>query len=253
MKNKLSFSSELAKFGVGLFETMKVIGGRVIFLEEHLDRLYDGLADLEIPIEVSKEELEQEILDYVEGMEDQALRVTVCDEGYNFSTREIPYQPEDYQRGYKVMLAPLKRGQSTLYQYKTTNYFASLYSKRAALKKGYDEALFVNLDDLVLEGSMTNLFFIAGDKVVTPKSDLGLLPGIIRGKVIEIVKELGVELELTEIKLAELDRFEAVFATNSLVDLIKVKEIEDISYEDNNRLFAQIKQCFKEQVYGFLK
>ncbi|WP_408954967.1 aminotransferase class IV [Natroniella sp. ANB-PHB2] len=251
MKDKLSFSSELARFGVGLFETMKVIDGRVIFLEEHLDRLYDGVVDLEISFEISKQDLEQEILDYVEGMEDKALRITVCDEGYNFSTREIPYQKDDYQRGYRLMLAPLKRGQSTLYQYKTTNYFASLYSKRAALKQGYDEALFVNLDDFVLEGSMTNLFFIKGDKVVTPRSDLGLLPGIIRSKVIELVKELGIEFELARIKLDELDKFQAVFATNSLIDLIKVREIRDVSYEDDNRLFTQIDQCFKEKTYSF--
>ncbi|MCK8828379.1 aminotransferase class IV [Natroniella acetigena] len=251
MKDKISFSSELAKFGVGLFETMKVVDGRVIFLEEHLDRLYDSLADLEIPLEISKQDLEQEILDYAQGMDKKALRITVCDEGYNFSTREIPYQEEDYQCGYRLMLAPLKRGQSALYQYKTTNYFASLYSKRAALKEGYDEALFVNLEDLVLEGSMTNLFFIEEDKVVTPKSDLGLLPGIIRGKVIEVAKELGIEVELAEIKLAELDRFQAAFATNSLVDLIKVKEIEGVAYEEDNRLFAQINQYFKGKVYSF--
>lgn len=249
MNNKVSFDSELAKFGIGLFETIKVYQGKSLFLREHLDRLYNSLDKLNIPIVITKEKLKKEIIEYVKELDYKAFRVTVFSDGYNFALREIPYKEKDYEKGYKLKIAPLKRGYSPLYFHKHVNYFENIYAKRQVLKKGYDEALFINMDNKVMEGSMSNIFFIKGNKIITPKKEIGLLPGIIRQKVIEIADNLKLDLIEKEIDLKELKEFDFPFITNSLMDLMPVKEIEEIKYKKESDIFKQINNNFKDMAY----
>ncbi|GAB6100199.1 aminotransferase class IV [Halanaerocella petrolearia] len=250
MQNRVSFNSELAKFGNGVFETMKVHQGKVILLNKHLLRLYNSLDKLSISFKLSKEDLKQKILDYVKGVDDKAFRVTVCAEGYNFFLRDIPYQAEDYKEGYRLKIASIKRGWNPLYQHKTVNYLDNIYSKRQAVEQGYDEALFVNLNNQVLEGTMTNIFFLDQKNIYTPKQELGLLPGIIRNKVLELSAELGIEVNVIEIDLDKINEFDAAFVTNSLLDLMKVVEIEGVEYSSDNQVFAALNEEFKQRVYN---
>ncbi|WP_051412258.1 aminotransferase class IV [Halonatronum saccharophilum] len=249
MKNKISFASGLTKFGIGLFETIKVYQGNPLLLEEHLDRLYSSLSKLEIPFKFEKEQLEKEILDYCQPLDNKALRVTVCDEGYNFSLRDIPYGRDDYKRGYRVALAPFKRGESPLYNHKTANYYENILVRRDALDNGYDEVLFVRYDNKVLEGTTTNIFFVKGDCLYTPKEDLGLLPGILRAKVIELAKGLGIEVRLMEIDISEISNYDFAFATNSLVDMIRIRSIEELRYDSRNKIFDKIRESFNKKAY----
>ncbi|WP_099189213.1 aminotransferase class IV [Tepidibacter mesophilus] len=251
MKNSVSFDSELTKFGIGIFETMKVINGKVIFLEEHLSRMYNSIEKLNFNTSIEKSELKDKINCFVETVNYKALRVSVYDEGYNIQLRNIDYTNADYKEGFKLNISPIKRGKSILYNHKTTNYFENIYSKRYALSKKFDEALLVSLDDEVLEGSMTNVFFIKENKIYTPTVDESVLPGIIRSKVIHICKKMNIELIESVIKLDEIKNFEFCFITNSLIDLMKVISINNINYQKENDIFRKINCKLKEIYYGY--
>ncbi|OCL25368.1 hypothetical protein U472_13535 [Orenia metallireducens] len=250
MKNNISFDSELAKFGRGLFETIKVWNSQPIFLKEHIDRLYNSIQELKVPFDMSKEELISKILSYTEGLKYQALRVTVCAEGYNFSLRDINYSSGDYEAGYRVKVASFKRGTSPLYRHKTANYWENIYARREAIDSGYNEALLLNTDDKVLEGSVSNIFFIKNDILYTPSKELDLLPGIIRTKVIEIANKLNIEIKLEVIGIDEIANFDFAFLTNSLIDLMKVRSIEGVEYDQHNNFFDRLVNEFNYQVYG---
>ncbi len=251
MKNKVSFNSELTKFGIGIFETMKVINGKVIFLDEHLSRMYNSIEKLNLNIGIRKSELEERIHYYTEKVEYKALRVSVHDEGFNIQLRDIGYTCDDYKEGFKLNISPIKRGKSILYNHKTTNYFENMYSKKYALSRNFNEALMVSLNDEVLEGSMTNIFFIKENKVYTPVIDESALPGIIRFKVIDICKKMNIELIEKIIKLDEIKEFEFCFITNSLMDLMKVITINNINYQKENNIFRKINCNLKEMYYGY--
>ncbi|SHK07314.1 aminotransferase class IV [Tepidibacter formicigenes] len=247
MKDKASFKSYLTKFGIGVFETIKVHNGNAIFLDKHLDRMYNSIKELNISFRISKNVLKKEIINYIKDIKYKALRVTIFDEGYNFSLRDISYKVEDYKKGYNLKISPIKRGKSLIHKYKTTNYFENIYSKRYALNEGYDEALFINMKNKILEGAMTNIFFIKEKKVYTPKEDLYILPGIIRSEVINILNSLSVDVLEEEIDLKEISKFEFCFITNSLMDLMRVNCIENINYNKENDLFNIINLKLKEK------
>ena len=100
MKNKVSFNSELSKFGIGLFETIK-IEDVPLDLDLHMDRMFNSIEALGMNIKYDKELLTNVILDYIDinKVRNKALRITVFDEGYNISTRDITYNKETYDKG----------------------------------------------------------------------------------------------------------------------------------------------------------
>ena len=247
MQNKVSFNSNLAKYGKGLFETIKVVNGEAVFLTKHLKRLYDSIQALNIDFNLSRVILREKIIDFVSDLEEKALRVTVCDEGYNLSTRDIPYTESDYKEGYDLMISDIKRGNNPLYRHKTTNYFTNLYAKKKAQNEGCDDILFLNTDNFVLESTAANIFFIKGQKIYTPAIKLPLLPGVIRDEVLTIAKELDFETKELMLERPELALFDCAFLTNSLVGLIKVNGIGSIKYHTENNIFNRLKAVLKNK------
>ena len=99
MKNNISFNSSLSKFGIGLFETIKIENEPIDF-DLHIDRLYSSVKDLNIKMNIDKNTLEKEILTYIKdnNIKNKALRITLFDEGYNISTRDIIYNDKMYKK-----------------------------------------------------------------------------------------------------------------------------------------------------------
>lgn len=241
MKNSASFNSDLSKFGIGLFETIKV-EKYPIDLDLHMDRMFNSIKELNINIQYSKEFLKNEILKYIDinGIENKALRLTIFDEGYNISVRNIPYNNETYEKGFKLIISPIKRGNSIIYKHKTTNYYESIYSKRYANERGFDDGLFVDTDGKILECSMSNIFFIKGNCIYTPSSNLPILNGIMKKRILDICGEMNIPLVEKNIKIRDIADYDFVFVTNSLMNVMKVTQIEDIFYETSNDLFDKI-------------
>ena len=158
-------------------------------------------------------------MDYVEMMfyikenkiENKALRLTIFDEGYNISIRDIVYDEETYNRGYKLTISPIKRGDSIIYRHKTTNYYENIYTKRYASENNFDDGIFVNQQDIILECSMSNIFFIKEDKIYTPHRNLPILNGIMKEHIFEICKNLNIEVIERETSLKEIENFDFVF------------------------------------------
>ncbi|MCC0640278.1 MULTISPECIES: aminotransferase class IV [unclassified Clostridioides] len=245
MKNNLSFNSSLSKFGIGLFETIKVKDGIAIDLNTHIDRMLNSITCLDLNINYEKRFLIDEIIKYIkkENIINKALRITVFDEGYNISIREIPYNKEAYNKGFKLTISPIVRGDSLIYRHKTTNYFENIYTKNIANKNGYNDGIFINSDGVILECSMSNIFFIRGSKVYTPSSKLPILNGTIKKRIIKICDELHIELMENEINISEISSFDFVFVTNSLMGAMKVTEIDKTEFGRENIIFNKIIEC----------
>ncbi|MDX5700925.1 aminotransferase class IV, partial [Clostridioides difficile] len=91
MKNNVGFDSSLSKFGIGLFETIRVKNGIAIDLNIHIERMISSINCLDLDINYKKDFLINEIVTYIkkENVINKALRITVFDEGYNISIRDI--------------------------------------------------------------------------------------------------------------------------------------------------------------------
>ncbi|NJL72536.1 MAG: aminotransferase class IV [Candidatus Competibacteraceae bacterium] len=181
---------------------MRVEQGQVLGWPEHFGRLALGARTLEIPFNLSADELLvwcHQVLD-ANQMEEARMRITLT----RGPIRNHPAQPlegeptilltataldskitEMRSRGWNVMLAPHpKNHRSPVARIKSTSYVESLLARRAAQRKGFDEALILNVDGAVAEGSVSNLFLFdppqrAGGRwmLSTPRLEDGALAG----------------------------------------------------------------------------
>ena len=241
MKNNVSFNSNLSKFGIGLFETIK-IEDCPIDLDLHLTRMFNSSKELNLDIKYNKEFYKKKILKYIKdnNIKNKALRLTVFDEGYNISTRDVPYSKETYEKGFKLIISPIKRGNSIIYKHKTTNYYENIYTKKYALSRGYDDGLFLDYNNTILECSMSNIFFIKDNKIYTPNSELPILNGVMKKRIIDVCSELNIKLIEKNININDIKEYDFAFVTNSLMKVMKVTKIEDIVYSSTNKIFDEI-------------
>ncbi|MFI3210662.1 MAG: aminotransferase class IV [Peptostreptococcaceae bacterium] len=233
--------SDLFKFGIGLFETIKITD-KPIYLNLHLKRLKNAIDELGLNYNI--ENLECEILDFIENkkLKNKALRVTVYDGGYEFTSRSF-----SYKESFNLAVCDKKRGESIIYKHKTCNYFENIYYKNLALKNNYDDYLFIDYNNFLLETTISNIFFIKDDKVYTPSSNLYFLCGIIRNRIVEICIDNNIEVTESKININSINNFDFCFVSNSLMNIIKVEKIGEISYNKENIIFDKIKEILKQE------
>ena len=225
MKNSISFDSNLAKFGIGLFETIKVKNGKVD-LKYHMDRLFNSIKELNLSFNYERISLEEEILNYINKnqIRNKVLRLTLFDEGF------------------KLNISSIKRGDSIIYRHKTTNYFENIYTKNLAVENGFNDSIFIDTENNILECSMSNIFFIKDNIVYTPNEKLPILNGTTKRKIEKICKKLNIRLEKSKISINEIKKFDYIFVSNAIMGVMKVTQIENIIYKKDNDLFEIIKK-----------
>ena len=110
---------------------------------------------------------------------------------------------------------------------KALNYLDNILEYERIIKLGYNEAIFLNEKNFVAEGCTTNIFAVYKNQIITPTIEDGILPGIVRGKIIENFNVI--EKNITKEELLNSDE---IFLTNSLIGVVKVSELEDKHFKN---------------------
>ena len=222
-------------YGAGLFETIKVLRGAPIRTDLHLTRLASSAKDLGLQLLTDDSSIHQMLMGMVSknNMREGALRLTLTLGGMQSKpiifiiARKLPYIPSDYDNGIKIGCSRIRRNKaSLLVKHKTINYFENIIAKREALEHGWDEAVMLNSEGAVAEGSMSNIFFVSGDRVITPDVGSGLLPGIMRGLVINHCKDFCIPIEERTVMPGEINNCREIFITNALIGVLPVTRFE---------------------------
>ena len=216
-------------FGIGVFETIAIEQGRLIFLEEHMKRLRKGMEALHIPHPRGREKLSTEhLLETVRrgGMEKGALKIGVSQENVTLSFRENPYTKEQSEKGFLLDLASTVRNETSPFTYlKSLNCGENILEKRAARRRGMDEPVFINTKGQLAEGATTNLFFGKNGRLYTPPLSCGLLDGIVRKFVMQ-----KFPVEEKAVYPCEAGEYDEMMVTNSLLGIMPVNRFEDIAF-----------------------
>lgn len=231
----LSLFDRGARDGEGLYETVRVYGGRPFLWEQHMERLVLSAAVLGFPVPASPVTL-REALDQLlaaERLEDAVVRMTV--------TRGIP-GGRPTRTGAWVEVEPIaarlwhgtRRGAATLIvskrpfepgplgPHKTTSRLAYHLAREEARVARADETLLVSPHGQVLEGAVSNVFAVAGGEVRTPPLAAGILPGVARALVLRLCAVAGIPAREQALTLAELRGADEVFLTNSVQEVVPV-------------------------------
>ncbi|MCJ7691325.1 MAG: aminotransferase class IV, partial [Clostridiaceae bacterium] len=158
---------------------------------------------------------------------------------------------KDYEQGYSLGLSEVRRNAySNLTYVKSFNYVENIIEKDKIIKKGYDEALFLNTEGYISEGAVSNIFFVRQGIIYTPKIKCGLLPGIIREFVIKNSLSIGFKIEEGEFTLEKLMGAEGIFITNSIMGIMKVNKIEDKVISES-MVITEIKRYYDRYVENY--
>ena len=226
-------------WGYGLFETMRVYGGRVWALDEHLQRLSRGgeVIGVKVPAPEQIGHALDEVLRANE-LSDAGVRVTMtAGTGPPDPHAEISGPPNvlatawalaDYRELYEhgAAFVTLPGGGRPLAGVKTTSYAASVAGRVVAQRAGADDALFCGEDGRVLEGTGSNLFAVRGDLLVTPPLTDHLLPGVTRRHVLNVAQHAGLRTAEVPLNLDDLFTADEVLFTSSLREVYPARSID---------------------------
>jgi branched-chain amino acid aminotransferase len=231
----------------GVFETMRVYGGRTFRLDAHIRRLRDATSALGIPLRSDIGDLVTGAIAeaVAAGMREASVRVTVS-RGIGTPGVAPPSSPEPtivvavstppafspdiYTNGLTVHVASGRRNERAMTAgLKTIAYTESVIALAEARAAGADDALFLDTEGHVSEGTSSNVFIAAagGTKVlVTPPLSCGALPGITRAAVMELATNLGIAAEVRPIQRDELVTSPEAFLTSSLRAIAPVVRVD---------------------------
>ena len=212
------------QFGLGVFETIAIEKGRPLFLDWHLERMRGSLGELGIRQTVT----ERQVTEYLTSHQADraALKIMVSEKNILFTMRPNPYIPERAEKGFRLMYSSVYRNEtSPLVRHKTMNYGDCIWERRRGALLNADEVIFLNSRGEICEGTVSNIFFVSGEKLITPPVSCGLLPGTARRFVME-------SFSVTEQVLRREDaaKMDECFVTNSLMGIMPVVGLGEIEF-----------------------
>jgi branched-chain amino acid aminotransferase len=231
-------------YGDGVFEGIRAYNGRVFRLKEHVDRLYDSAKAIDLDIPVSKEEFIEIILEtlrknklrdaYIRpivtrGVGDLGLDPRKCGKP-SIIVITKPWGKlygDLYERGLTAITVGIRRNSFDALppNIKSLNYLNNVLAKIEANAKGGDEAIFLDRNGYVSEGSGDNIFIVKNGAITTPPT-INNLRGITREVVIEIIRSLGIPFKEANIGLYDLYTADEVFVTGTAAEIAPIVVID---------------------------
>jgi branched-chain amino acid aminotransferase len=227
-------------YGDGVFETMRVYGGRIFRAVEHMERLFAGLRALNIESALSPEELRAvyRVLAEMNGVREGVARMYQTRDSTVVTVRALTPVPQTL-----TAIVSAMRVDSQLSQYKTANRLPYILAQQQAANQGADEAVLLNAAGRVVEFAASNLFVVKDGRLFTPPLSDGPLPGITRHAVLTLATEQGIRVQEKSFGPEFLDTADEVFATNSLIEIASV-----VTWSRRNDITTRLQHAYRKMV-----
>lgn len=227
------------QYGDGLFETILIQSGFPIFLDAHLDRLQKGCDVLGFPA-VDTELIINELMMLVNGFQHGVLKIVlsrgVGERGFLPSdsptvTRVISFSPSNVTVNHTLTSMALIQCETRLGKQpllagiKHLNQLERILARRELGHNSGVEGLMLDTDGKVIEGTMSNLFMVKNNVLMTPKLDNSGVLGVIRCFLIQRAKQDGIDCRELELTLDDIKNADEIFMTNSLLPVSAINSI----------------------------
>jgi len=232
-------------YGDGIFEGIRIYNGNIFKCNEHLERLYDSAKSIMLDIPLTMDEMRQALIESVKrnGLRDGYIRLVVSrgPGDLGLDPRRSPkanviiiveqlaiYPEEAYVNGLTIVSVSTRRNVPDALnpKIKSLNYLNNVLVKIQANLAGVGEALMLNSQGYVTEGSGDNIFIVKKGVILTPPCYLGALEGITRAAIIEIARKAGYVVKEEPFTLHDVYVADEVFMTGTAAEVIAVREVD---------------------------
>lgn len=226
----LPINERAVQFGFGVYETVGVLRGHAVYLEEHLNRLLISALGVDLHHSFSVSEMSDWVDKLLEKNEvgDGTLRILLVgtEQPLIFLTThpKLDYPESYYREGINVITYP---GERLLPRYKTNSLLLNYLALRMAQEQEAFEALLVDREGHVLEGTRSNVFAFVGN-VLHTADDMLVLEGVTRDKVIRAAKELGFTISYLPITSEGVlaKRYEELFISSTSMGALPIAKVD---------------------------
>src|SRR5215218_617238 len=232
-------------YGDGVFEGIRVYGGKIFRLQDHLDRLYDSAKAILLTIPQSRDELATITEEAVRrsGIAEAYIRhvVTRGAGDLGLDPRKCPkasviiivdtiklWPEQVYETGLTVITAgtPIPQRESLSPRVKSLNYLPHIMAKVEGIHAGADEVLMLDSSGAVAEGSGQNVFVVKNGRVSTPPPHAGILKGVTRQVVMELAEAAGYHVDQTMLNRYDLYTADEAFFTGTASEIVGIRQLD---------------------------
>ena len=266
--------SHTLHYGTGVFEGVrayKTENGPAIFrLIDHTSRLFDAASKISIKIPFSESELNAAQCDALSknNLEEGYIRpiVYLGNEGLGLRAKDLSINvaiaawewpsymdPKAKENGISVMKSSHKQYENPLHSGNKIigTYFSNTMALHEALDNGADEAIMLDKDGFISEGSGENIFIVKNDSIFTPTTN-HCLNGITRQSVIQIAKDLDFSIQEKNLEYDDLLNADEAFFTGTAVEITPISKLDNnlISNGSRGEITQRLQEKFQEIIYG---
>jgi branched-chain amino acid aminotransferase len=238
--------------GYGIFDFFRAVNGKVLFLEDHLDRFEFSAKQFQLPIPYTRDKLKEIIHETIRLNSTELLGIKLIltggysEDGYlpttpNFLVIAKPFKFMDKPNGMHLMSLEYLR---ELPEIKSLNYMVPIYNRAKMAEIGADDYLY-HKNGYISELSRSNIFVVINKKIITPNTNI--LAGITRKHVLKIA-EKNWEIELRNVSLGETLGADELFTTGSTKKIMPITRLDSQPVGDGNigKITKELSRLFQQ-------
>lgn len=239
-------------YGFGVYETVRVIKAQPYYIEDHLERLMESARLIGLEHSYQSARLKQYVTDLIKANDVDTCNIKILLIGGRTSDDSTlyieclnPLFPDRklYKTGAKLISYHYERA---FPHAKTLNMLQSYLAYREARKSDAYDALLINNEGYVTEGTRTNIFFMKGTSIYSPP-EKDILLGVTRKIVLKVAKEGGFTVMERNIRLDDINEFDAAFITSTSTGVMPISQIDD-DHLNISDAFKEFKQKFDSYI-----
>ena len=253
---KISISDLSYQFGYGIFETIRCEEGVPLFFEAHYKRLTKGAKEVGMPFPIEINEVKDWLISVLTANKINNARVKILISkrlelgAEKFNVLITPTAVMPLLETYSLLGKYIYRDPRAFsFVYKTTSRADSYIAYKEANEAGFNDALFINEKNELIECSRANIFLVLGDRIITPELTTGILSGVTRNIILDICKKENIILEEKKANTLYLNRANDVFITNAIIGIMPIAKIKleekEHTYSSRNQLVSNLQIIYK--------
>ncbi|WP_297417128.1 aminotransferase class IV [Clostridium sp.] len=237
-----------------IYEVLRVINGIPIFLEAHLKRMKNSFQLINEEFTLSYEETVKKITNLIKsenklngnikityGINEKVLRIFFVDHSY--PTEDM------YKDGVSTILYFGERENPNA---KIINDTFRENVNREIKDKGAYEAILVDKNGCITEGSRSNIFMVK-DNILMTSPTKAVLPGVTRGEIISLAKNLGIEIAEIEYKYSDTDKLDGMFISGTSPKVLPIKKVDNLDLDTKNSIVRKLMKEYDDEIKNYME